>query len=186
MKSLNLTQPHAIVMVGVPGSGKTFFATKFSDTFNAPFVSIDAILQYAKDDATAYSTANLLLTELLKTNVSILIEVDSASRTSRRDLGQYLRKNGYVPLYVWVQTDTETAKQRSKRFKSKDDEAFDAQMRRFSPPHSSENAVVISGRHTFATQAKIVLKHLSNPRPATVTVTERNTPPTPKREITVR
>jgi predicted kinase len=186
MKSLSLTQPHAIVMVGIPGSGKTFFAQKFSDTFNAPFVNIDAIVPHSKDSEAAYAIANLQLTELLKTKLSLLIEVDSATRTARRDLAQYLRKNGYVPLYVWVQTDPETARQRLKRLREKDSETFDAQLRRFSPPHTSESPVVISGRHTFATQAKIILKHLSNPRPTNVAVGERKAIPTPKRDIAVR
>ncbi|MBI3889304.1 hypothetical protein HY312_01855 [Candidatus Saccharibacteria bacterium] len=41
MKSLNLTKPHLIVVVGIPGAGKTYFGQQFSTTFNAPYLKYD-------------------------------------------------------------------------------------------------------------------------------------------------
>ena len=29
--------PHAIIMVGIPGAGKTAFSTRFADTFGTPY-----------------------------------------------------------------------------------------------------------------------------------------------------
>lgn len=164
MKSLSLTQPHAIIMVGIPGSGKTYFASKFSDTFHAPYVCTEALLPYARDTEAARKIAELTLNEVLKTNQSLILEVASSTRTERMSLAKTLRAKGYTPLVVWVQTDKDTAKQRIMRDKAKDEAAFDAQVRRFTPPHENEKPLVISGKHTYASQAKVVLKRLSAPR----------------------
>lgn len=164
MKSLSLHKPHAIIMVGVTGSGKTFFAKKFAETFNAPYVGLEDILPFAYDYAAAQELVYNQLEQLVKTNLSIVVDGDTASRQNRTELARAIRDVGYVPMIVWVQTDPETAQQRISRDKNKRSVDFDAQMKRFSPPHPSEKPVVISGKHTYASQAKIVLKHLSAPR----------------------
>ena len=127
MKSLSLNQPHAIVMVGIPGRGKTFFATKFSDTFHAPLVSVESILPHAESVEAAHKLADKQLEELLKTNQSLVLEMAASTRTERMDLAKRLRAKGYAPLVVWVQTDPETARQRVAKDKSKDEGQFDGQ-----------------------------------------------------------
>lgn len=172
MKSLSLTQPHAVVMVGIPGSGKSFFAEKFADTFGAPLVSLDRIDPYAANPQAAVDIAHDQVAELLKTHLSIVLELDSATRKNRQLLSKQLRDAGYVPLFVWVQTDAETALMRLEKNRGKDASVFNDELQRFSAPHESEKAVVISGKHTYATQVRVVLKRLSTPRPAG-DVTER-------------
>lgn len=169
-------------MVGIPGSGKTFFAKQFSDTFNAPFVTINDVLPRSKDESAARELANLQLDELLKTKLSVIVEVDTATRTARRDLATKLRTAGYKPLIIWVQTDPDAAFQRHKR-NGNGEASFDGQIRRFSPPHSSENPIVLSGKHTFATQARAVLKHLSAPR---AEIANRKTIPERGRNISIQ
>lgn len=174
MKSLSLTQPHAIVMVGIPGSGKTFFATKFSDTFHAPLVSTEHIAPHARDAEAAHRIADTHLDELLKTGQSLVLEVAASTRTERMNLAKKLRSKGYTPLIVWVQTDEDTARQRIAKDKAKDESTFDGQVRRFTPPHENEKPLVISGKHTYASQAKVVLKRLSAPR---ADISTHTTPP---------
>jgi len=43
MKPLSLSKPHVIVTVGIPGSGKSFFAEHFAATFKAPLISGERI-----------------------------------------------------------------------------------------------------------------------------------------------
>src|SRR5687768_8751827 len=43
MKPLNLPRPLIIMIVGLPGSGKSFFARQFSQTFGAPVISSDRL-----------------------------------------------------------------------------------------------------------------------------------------------
>ena len=183
MKSLQLEKPHAIVAIGIQGSGKTFFGEKFSDTFNAPFIEQEFFVTSARDAQQGESLMQRVLHETVKTGRSIVIELSLASRVERAELAKLLRKAGYVPLFVWVQVDTETAMSRSYRSTKVTPEAYKESLKKFSQPHASENVLVISGKHTFATQAKAVLKKLSAPRTAQPTVERK---PAQRGQIIVR
>lgn len=183
MKSLSLAKPLILVVVGVPGAGKSFFARQFSDTFSAPIISYD-YLRYAlfPDVAIPSRTqqnaiqqiANHEIVELLKTKKTFIIDGFGFNRTQRIDLKKIANKNDYDTLLVWVQTDIATAKFRSmKRSNRKHDdqynlsltsEEYSQQSKRFNAPLPNEAQVVISGKHTYATQARIVLKKLVVPR----------------------
>jgi predicted kinase len=171
MKSLSLSKPHLIIVVGIPGSGKSFFADKFAATFNAPLVSHEKIAVYLGQEAPeADPIARDQLDELLKTKQSIIADGIADNRTVRSELARSAKTAGYETLVVWVQTDPATARSRSGR-KSTDtysrvlkNEDYDHAARQFTPPTAIEKPVVISGKHTYATQAKVVLKKLSEPR----------------------
>lgn len=153
-------------MIGIPGAGKTAFAERFSKTFQAPFINQRAIqfdLDVSSD--TAEKITRLMFSELTKTNRTIIYEGDTATKTSRAALIKQVVAAGYQPLIVWVQTESLEAKRRATR-KQKDgsaltEEAFDQAIRRFSPPTVQDKAVVISGKHTYASQLKIVLKRIA-------------------------
>lgn len=181
MKSLSLAKPHLIVMVGVPGAGKSFFAHKFADMFGAPCVSQDTIRAtvsfnqptYSRDEQeTVDNLAYDQLEQLFKTKVTIIVDGGSETRASRQDMARQARVNGYETLFVWVQTDPMTAKNRAtvgSRGRGSqpvllNDEQYMSMIRRFTPPSQSEPFVVISGKHTYSTQARAILKKLSEPR----------------------
>ena len=173
MKSLSLSKPHLIIVVGIPGSGKSFFADKFPETFHAPIVSHGRIADHLEHDSDAAGAIALdQLNELVKTHQSIFLDGLADSRTTRSDLARGARTAGYGCLIVWVQTDPATAKNRSSR-KNTDTNSrqlsgadYDHAAKQFVPPTAIERPVVISGKHTYATQAKVVLKRLSEPRAA--------------------
>lgn len=183
MKSLSLNNPHAIIMVGVPGSGKSFFAEKFSHTFGMPRVDIEALLRYTTNESIADELLLHVLSEIAKTHTSLLVEAEASSRARRTELAKFFKSKGYETLFVWVQTDNETAKQRTLKSRGVQPEYFSAAMKKFSAPHPSEKPLVISGKHTYASQAKIVLKRLSAPR---VDISLHQKPPIRKGTITVR
>lgn len=160
MKSLQLEKPHAIVVIGIQGSGKSFFAEKFADTFSAPFIDESAFATFAHDESASKSITNHVLKEMLKTKATVVIE-SSGSKADRVELSQLVKKAGYEVLLVWVQTDTHTAMGRVRKQTSATKEEFEDNVKRFSAPSGVEQALVISGKHTFATQAKTVLKKLS-------------------------
>jgi predicted kinase len=171
MKSLSLAKPHLIIMVGVPGSGKSFFADKFAETFHAPIISRERITyRLGKEAKEAEAIARDQLEELLKTQQSIIIDGLADNRTTRGELARIARDASYETLTVWVQTDPATAKNRSSRpapdtnNRILQGEHYEKAAKQFTPPSPAEKPVVISGKHTYATQAKIILKKLSEPR----------------------
>ena len=157
-------------MVGVPGSGKSFFAESFAQTFNAPFVSLEKITPYAVDNESAATLMQHSIDEMLKTARSIIVEGGTDTRVEREKLMRKAKSAGYETLIVWVQTDPATAKSRSVRdSKNKTNrtltaDEYDRIVKRFTPPNKMEKPTVISGKHTYATQAKIVLKKFSATR----------------------
>lgn len=167
MKHLSLTKPHLIITVGIPGSGKSYFAEKFASTFGAPYVSQQKIEALTTDNID--EIIQIQLDELLKTSQSIVFDGDSATRADRIRINKKAREAGYETLLIWIQTDQQTAKLRAtgkKSPSSKSEEAFEHFVRRFTPPNAVEKPLVISGKHTYASQAKVVLKKLSTPHTA--------------------
>jgi predicted kinase len=178
-----------IIMVGVPGSGKSFFAEKFAATFHAPYVSRDKIALIIDDQKAIDRLFALQLTELLKTNHSIIVEGPAVTRAERTSLSKAASAAGYETLFLWVQIDPATAKNRSTKL-AKDthrtpltSDQHEALVKRFSPPHPLEKPVVISGKHTYATQVKVVLKKLSAPR---AEVSTNQQPPARRQQTTRR
>ncbi|MBC7459160.1 AAA family ATPase [Candidatus Saccharibacteria bacterium] len=191
MKPLTPTTPHVIIMVGIPGAGKTTFAEHFAKTFSAPYINQATIVQQAElSKHNADKVSHILLTELLKTNRTLVYEGATATRLQRLTLGKQIIKAGYRPLIVWVQTESVEAKRRatkSSNVAAVSPSTFDAAIRTFQPPLAVEKAVVMSGKHTYATQIKVVLKHLAGTRPATADSSEPDQPrPRTGRNIIVR
>lgn len=193
MKALDTSKPHLIITVGIPGSGKSFFAEHFAETFKAPLVSFDRlhqdVLKKSKttiSDLQAKSIVEHMFNELLKTNRTIVYEGKTNLRTERAALLKSAKNAGYEPLFIWVQTEPVTAKKRAiKKSNEKplSSEQFDARLKQFSAPHVSEKFIVISGKHTYASQLKIILKHLV--KPSAVTDSQLVRPPV-KRNYLIR
>jgi len=196
MKSLSLSRPHLIIVVGIPGSGKSFFADKFAETFHAPLVSRGRIVNLLGEDSDVVEAlAHDQLNELVKTQQSIIIDGLADSRATRAELTKSARMAGYSTLTVWVQTDPATAKARSSRKNADTNNRrlsgaeYERALSQFIPPTAVEKPVVISGKHTYATQAKVILKKLSEPRAAAIS--KHTAPPVrpdqpSRRNITIR
>lgn len=170
MKPLTSTSPHAIIMVGIPGSGKSTFADRFADTFQAPIVSQTKLeREFGLSFETARSLRDLILAEYIKLHRTILIDGGLDAKDEREELVKKLKKVGYQPLIVWVQTDTAEALRRAvkpyPRGSGLSPEKFDELVGVFNPPHEKEKTVVISGKHTYNSQLKIILKQLAAPDP---------------------
>lgn len=165
MKSLNLTKPHLIVVVGIPGAGKTYFAEQFSAMFNAPFISTQEVETLVDNPETAKATMNYILEKLVQTKQTLLLEGFGSSRVERHDIAAFARKKGYQPLFIWVQTEPNTAHARAtKGTTSMSRVDFEQLAEAFQPLSSSEKYMVISGKHTYASQARNVLKKLTESR----------------------
>lgn len=179
MKSLQLSKPHLLVVVGIPGAGKSFFASQFSDTFNAPYVDFGQFRRVAGDFKLGTQLANYTLGQLLKTNSTVIVEGRGATRADRLELEKAVQKYSYNVLYIWVQTDSESSEHRAVHSKTatllQDD--YDRQVKEFESLDRSKPHVVISGKHTYASQARVVLKKLTAAREsASIPVMTRQVP----------
>ncbi len=159
MKPLRLTHPYVLMLVGLPGSGKTYFGEKFAETFSAPFINIGLVAAYTTSFEGTQAITDQFTEEIARTKQTFIIEGDASSRVRRTELARLLRQKGYQPLIIWIQTDEPTARYRSRKQLS--DEEYVHRQRGFSPPHASEHALVISGKHTYASQARVVLNYLA-------------------------
>lgn len=162
MKSLNLTPPHVIAMVGIPGAGKTQFAKSFADNFAAPFISRHQYDILTGDLAVQKKATLYLLKEVMKTKQSIVFEGMTDQLADREELILFAKKHGYKVVFIWTQADAKTAKKRtSKKYISGD---YDYLLSRFEMPNEKEKYIVISGHHTYGTQARTVLLKLTESR----------------------
>lgn len=170
------------MIIGLPGAGKTYFARHFSETFNAPLVCADKLVHeiYNKPDITpsehkvVKSIAVAQAAELAKTKTTLLVDGVCMTRAERQQLGRIAAEKGFDTLLVWVQTDELTAKTRAMHRSNKrqgdeynhsiSQELFATLAKRFAAPGPTEDYVVISGKHPYSTQAKMVLRKLAAPR----------------------
>lgn len=188
MKSLSFNKPLVLVMIGLPGSGKSFFARQFSKTFSAPLVSYDRLrhtfypdngYDRASQDM-IQKAADIQIEELLKTSKTFIVDGVGNAKSQRVALAKQVRSAGYEIFMIWVQTDQDTAKYRSmKRSKRRQDDRYNKPLsdqqysqlsQGFSPPAKNEPSVVISGKHTYPAQARVVLKRLVAPRATSRTI----------------
>jgi len=179
MKSLQLNKPHLLVMVGMPGAGKSTFAQQFAATFNAPFVDYAALAGVTGGDPElTYRMADYLIDQLLRTKQTIIIDGPGDRLADRREIVRLARHHGYSPLFIWVQTEPTTTEHRSVRRRGApmSQEEYDQRVASFEYLTNLEPVLVISGKHTYASQARIVLKKLVTERPS-VTDAKIETPP---------
>lgn len=180
-------------MVGIPGSGKSTFAEHFATTFQAPIINTDALKhELSLDDKQVTALQKHMLKELLKTHRTLLVEGMGQRRAQRAELIRTITDAGFKPLVVWVQTDLAESKRRATkpfpRGSNLTPAEFDARVKEFQAPVAQEGALVISGKHTYATQLKVVLKQLaSTPRPVVAADEKPSQPARPRaRGITIQ
>jgi len=178
MKSLQLVKPHLLVAIGIPGAGKSTFISKFAHTFNAPFIDYAELQALGGDTETAKKIAAYTLDRLFLTKQTIVMDGRGNTAADRRELINLASKHGYVPVFIWVQTEPATAEHRAVHAKgaTMSLSEFDERVAQFQMPGKADQVIVISGKHTYASQARMVLKRLSDERP-TVAQPKIVTPP---------
>lgn len=178
---LSGAQPLFVLVVGTPGSGKSFFARQFADSYRffyvetGRFENIVSTLSSSNKEiiATAKLITDATLDQALRSFKHIILEGPYYSARDREEILSRARKAGFGTLIVWVQTDLETSEYRAlNRDRRRIDDKYSlslsqaefAQMTRaFQKPNSSkDNLVVVSGKHDFKSQGVIVLKKIAS------------------------
>lgn len=158
------------MVYGAPGAGKTYFAEQFSEKFRAPFIDMTGLRRQifkkpsydAAENRDMKRLENHILSSIFKSGVMTLLEGGLDTRADRRRITNLANEAGYQPLLVWVQTDPKTTKSRAKSQMTV--KQFDELVGRLETPLGTEYPIVVSGKHTFDTQVRVILKQLSAQR----------------------
>ena len=160
------SKPYAILVFGAPMSGKTTFAEKFSERFNAPYLNLSELHEQYR---VSRKVALILITQITKCKQTLIIEGAIDSERQRNEVRDFLTKAGYIPVLVWVQTDLNGIKQRMRHKYSRASEAkavLEESYRKIEAPADYEDPIVISGKHMFQTQCRNILTGISDRRKA--------------------
>ena len=117
------------------------------------------------DHGFSYEQILVILEEILKTGQTIVIEGSLDAEVNRAEIRNIVRKAGYEPALIWVQTDISTIRQRLKtryRSVSRAKEAYDKAVAEMEAPADNEKPIILSGKHTFETQTKHVIAGLAD------------------------
>lgn len=178
MAKINLSKPILIMMHGFPGSGKTHFARQLSESIRAAHINSDRIrgelFEKPRYDAEENQVIEHLMMymaeEFLNLGVSVIYDNDSSSPKKRKLLEELAKRNHSVPLLIWFQIDRDTAFQRTmKRDRRRIDDkyarsftkqSFDSTITSMHNPRSSDDYIVLSGKHSFQMQRSALIKRL--------------------------
>lgn len=162
MEGNRRNKPRALLVFGAPASGKTTFAEKFAKKFGLAYYNFADLMN---DHGFSYEQILVILEEILKTGQTIVIEGSLDAEANRTEIRNIVRKAGYEPALIWVQTDISTIRQRLKtryRSVSKAKEAYDKAVAEMEAPADNEKPIILSGKHTFETQTKHVIAGLAD------------------------
>lgn len=166
MKQLILNSPHLFIVVGIPGAGKTFFAEHYAKHYNLPIISnsVTADILFEKpshsiETQKVVRRLNLnMLGQVLKTKAHTVYDGYTNSLASRQEVSRLANLAGYTPVIVWVQTDLYSAEKRltgkSQKPAPITPQQFESLAKKFNPPSSKEDYIVISGKHTPFSQKR--------------------------------
>ncbi len=162
MEGNRRNRPRALLVFGAPASGKSTFAEKFAKKFGLAYYNFNDLM---RDYNLSKDVILIIMNEILKTGQTILIEGCIDTEKERAEIRNILRKAGYEPALVWVQTDITTIRQRLKsRYKnvSKAKDAYDRAVSEMEAPTDIEKPIILSGKHTFETQTRHVIAGLAD------------------------
>lgn len=180
MKHLQLTPPLLLIVMGFPGSGKTFFARQFAELHNLPRISEDVLRyelfenpQFNDDEADILQRMmHYPLEQLMQTERTIVCEGSFLTAEERKSVYELAAKNGYRTLAVWLQTDLETAASRARSRDRRnpdrkysfpiDRDLFNNIRNTLDRPSEKEQVVVVSGKHAFKGQCLTVLRKIAS------------------------
>lgn len=175
---LSLTKPTFIMLYGFPGSGKSAFARQLCEHINAAHVQGDRIRYELFEEPRFDRQENEIVThlvdymteEFMRAGISVVHDMSAARQSERHALREMARKAKAQPILIWFQIDAESAFARvAKRDRRKTDDkysspldrsTFDSQISHMQNPRTTEDYIVVSGKHNFQTQKNAVMKKL--------------------------
>ena len=180
MAKIYPSKPFLLMFYGFPGAGKTYFARQLCENVQAAHLQADRIRgelfekpQYDKqENSIVQHLMDYMTEEFLSAGLSVAYDVNAMRTGQRRALAAMAHKYRAIPLLVWFQMDSDTAFSRNvKRDRRRADDKYAAHwdrttfeeiLGRMQNPKSSEDYVVVSGKHLFNMQQSAVIGKLRN------------------------
>jgi predicted kinase len=178
MGKITPVKPLLLQLYGYPGAGKTYFARQFCDQFQAAHVQDDRIRyelfeepRYDKQENEVIAQLmDYMTSEFLNAGISVVYDTNAMRLGQRHSLREAARRAKAQPLLIWLQVDPESAFQRTtRRDRRRSDDKYAANIDRatfegiagrMQNPQTTEDYVVVSGKHVFKTQMSAVVKKL--------------------------
>ncbi|PVV85103.1 ATP-binding protein [Dehalogenimonas alkenigignens] len=116
----NVERPAFIMLVGLPGSGKSFFACKLTERIPAVVLESDFLRKllvrrpvYSKSESyRLFRAIHVIARELLLGKYNVVLDATSLSEDSRQPLYSIAAATGAEAIVVYLSTPRETAKTR--------------------------------------------------------------------------
>lgn len=161
MEGNKMNKSRAILIFGAPCSGKTTFAEKFAQKFGLAYYDYGELAE----EGFSHESILRILELIMRTRQTIVLEGGIDTENDRAEVRNLLRKHGYEPSLIWVQTDVATLRMRLKtkyRSVTKAKEYFDVVTAGMEAPSDFERPIILSGKHTFETQTKHAITGLAD------------------------
>ena len=176
---MDMKQPLLVMFLGVPRSGKTYFATRLAKKIGgvrlngdamrlAIFGSLEAIEQTYHSEhrqhvnTYTFGAIDYVVEQLLDSGVSVIYDAIHSKRAERREHEELANRYGVVPVVVVMKTPHHVALQRGQdRAPTASDRQFDKDRMReaiehfsntMEQPEPTEHVVEINGEDSFEVQ----------------------------------
>jgi predicted kinase len=174
---MKTSQPLLIMFLGVPGSGKSYFARHLAKRINAVRLngdsmriaiwgSLDEIAKAHGDrnkgNDMTFGAINYAVDQILATKHSVVYDAHHNRRDIRKKLEEMAKRQGAQPIVVWVKTPKSIAMKRAQAREATVDqrrmseeeirEVIARHMKYFDEPDQAENVIIIDGTADFETQ----------------------------------
>ncbi len=177
---LTAQQPLLILVIGIPGSGKSHFARNFASQYKFFYVNTEryahelgAKLPTTESADLAKKLALATLEQTFGSFKHMILEGPFNTLKERLEIADMAKMAGFKLLVVWVQTDLQTSQGRAlnrDRRKTDDRHSLTLDVDSFlkvsegfeRPVVGRENFVVISGKHNFDSQGLSVIKKIAS------------------------
>ncbi len=177
MSKLQLAKPVLIGFYGYPGSGKSYLARNLSESMGLAHVSADRIRNELfekprfdeQENAIVDNLMRYMSEQFLSAGVGVAYDANLSRSSQRKAIKELAIRNKADFYLVWLQIDEESAFARTqnrdrrtlddKFAKPQTRETFDNQTSVMQNPTSDES-LVVSGKHTFITQKSAIVSRL--------------------------
>ncbi len=171
-------KPILICVYGFPGAGKSFTARNLANDLGMAHVSAERLRgelfdrpEYtAREEAAVVRLMNYMTGAFLEAGVSAVYDINAVRVGQRRALRALAHRHQAEYLLLWLQIDQETAlaRHQNRDRRTADDkfavphttESFSYFIGEMQNPESSEEYLVLSGKHGFAIQKSAIISRL--------------------------